>query len=223
MFQIRCSYIEAEWRIYASVKHTNNGSDRWLVAWPVPSHYLSQCWDIVDWALGNNFLGNLNRNLYIFIHENPFENGVWTMAAIWSRPQCVNHYRFWSWWRHQMETFSALLALCAENSPVTGEFPSQRPVTQSFDVFFDLRLNKRLSKHSRRRWFETPSCSLLRHSNDIDFFFIIQSAAVFAACSAPCSRSPNRAPNRPSMVEKRVVSVNTDIKTSWEDKVMPRA
>ena len=41
-----------------------------------------------------------------------------------------------------METFSALLALCARNSPVTGEFPSQRPVTRSFDVFFDLRLNK---------------------------------------------------------------------------------
>ena len=55
-----------------------------------------------------------------------------------------------TWWRHQMETFSALLALCAGNSPVTGEFPSQRPVTQSFDVFFDLRLNKRLSKQSRR-------------------------------------------------------------------------
>ena len=45
------------------------------------------------------------------------------------------------WWRHQMETFSALLALCAGKSPVTGEFPSQRPVTQSFDVFFDLCLN----------------------------------------------------------------------------------
>ena len=44
------------------------------------------------------------------------------------------------WWRHQMETFSALLALCAGNSPVTGEFPSQRPVTWSFDVFFDLSL-----------------------------------------------------------------------------------
>ena len=39
------------------------------------------------------------------------------------------------WWRHQMETFSALLALCAENSPVTSEFPSQRPVTRIFDVF----------------------------------------------------------------------------------------
>ena len=43
-----------------------------------------------------------------------------------------------SWWRHQMETFSALLAICAGNSPVPGEFPTQRPVTQNFDVFFDL-------------------------------------------------------------------------------------
>ena len=41
-----------------------------------------------------------------------------------------------SWWRHRMETFSALLALCGGNSPVTSEFPSQRPVTRSFDVFF---------------------------------------------------------------------------------------
>ena len=51
-----------------------------------------------------------------------------------------------SWWRHQMETISSLLAICAENSPVPGEFPAQRPVTRSFDVFFDLRLNNRLSK-----------------------------------------------------------------------------
>ena len=40
-----------------------------------------------------------------------------------------------------MKTFSALLAICAGNSPVPGEFPTQRPVTQSFDIFFDLRLN----------------------------------------------------------------------------------
>ena len=50
------------------------------------------------------------------------------------------------WWRHQMETISALLAICAGNSPASGEFPAQRPVTRSFDIFFDLRLNKRLSK-----------------------------------------------------------------------------
>ena len=70
-----------------------------------------------------------------------------------------------SWWRHEMETFSALLALCVGNSPVTGEFPSQRPMTQSFDVVFDLHPNKSLSKQSRHRWFETPSPSLWRHCN----------------------------------------------------------
>ena len=44
------------------------------------------------------------------------------------------------WWRHQMETFSAILPICAGNSPaVTGEFPAQTPVARSFDVFFDLR------------------------------------------------------------------------------------
>ena len=64
-----------------------------------------------------------------------------------------------------METFSALLAICAGNSPVPGEFPTQRPVTRSFDVFFDLRLNKRLSKHSGGWWFEMPSRPLWRHCN----------------------------------------------------------
>ena len=69
------------------------------------------------------------------------------------------------WWRHQMETFSALLAICAGNSPVPGEFPTQRPVTRSFDVFFDVRPNKQLSKQSRGWWFETLSPSLWRHRN----------------------------------------------------------
>ena len=66
---------------------------------------------------------------------------------------------------YQMETFSALLAICAGNSTVPGEFPAQRPVTRSFDVFFDLRLNKRLSKQSWGWWFETLSHSLWRHCN----------------------------------------------------------
>ena len=74
-----------------------------------------------------------------------------------------------SWWRHQMETFSALLAFCVGNSPVNGEFPSQRPVTRSFDIFFDLRMNKRLSKQSWCWWFETPRRSLWRHCNVIRF------------------------------------------------------
>ena len=72
-----------------------------------------------------------------------------------------------TWWRHQMETFSALLAICAGNSPVTGEFPTQRPVTRTFDVFFDMRLNEPLSKQSWGWWFETRSFSLWHHCNGI--------------------------------------------------------
>ena len=73
---------------------------------------------------------------------------------------CMAH-----WWRHQMETFPALLAICAGNSPVPGELPAQRPVTWSFAVFFDLRLNKPLSKQSWGWWFETLSRPLWRHCN----------------------------------------------------------
>ena len=75
-----------------------------------------------------------------------------------------------AWWRHQMETFSVLLALCAVNSPVTGEFPPQKPAARSLDVFFHLRLNKRLSKQSSHWLFETPSHSLWRHCNGVSDF-----------------------------------------------------
>ena len=70
-----------------------------------------------------------------------------------------------TWWRHQTENFSALLTLCEGNSPVTDEFPSQKPVTRSFDVFFNLCLNKRLSKQSQGWWFKTPLLPLWRHWN----------------------------------------------------------
>ena len=60
---------------------------------------------------------------------------------------------------------SALLAICAGNSPVPGEFPTQRPVPRSFDVFLDLRLNKRLSKQPWGWWFESLSRPLWRHHN----------------------------------------------------------
>ena len=69
-----------------------------------------------------------------------------------------------------METFSALLVIYAGNSPVPGEFPTQRPVTRSFDVYFDLRPNKWLSKQSWGWWFETLSCSLWRHRNELHTF-----------------------------------------------------
>ena len=92
------------------------------------------------------------------------------VSNLWQTANMSHRHRwtkpFLSWWRYAMETFSALLALFVGNSPVTSEFPSQRPVTRSFDVFFDLRLNKRLSKQSWGWWFETPSRPLWRHRND---------------------------------------------------------
>ena len=116
----------------------------------MPSHYLNQCWNIVNWTLGNKIQWNLNRNSYIFIQENTFENVVWKMAAILSLPQCVNemaqvHSLQWcdnsfmasqiTGWRKwlfvQQLVFSTLikkasLALCGRNPPLTGGFPSQR-------------------------------------------------------------------------------------------------
>ena len=49
-------------------------------------------------------------------------------------------------------------------SPVNS--PHKWPVTLSFDIFFDLRLNKRLSKQSWGWWFETLSRPLWCHHND---------------------------------------------------------
>ena len=70
------------------------------------------------------------------------------------------------WWRHQMEIFSALLAICAGNSPVTGEFPSQRQWRGAL-MFSLICLNKGLSKQSWGWWFETPSSPLWRHCNEL--------------------------------------------------------
>ena len=81
-----------------------------------------------------------------------------------------------------METFSALLALCAGNSSVTGEFPQQRPVMWSFDVFFDLRVKKRLSKHSWGWWFETPSCPLWRHCS-VKYFSYWKGKSLWSAAN----------------------------------------
>ena len=99
---------------------------------------------------------NINGCFYCSI--SGMERMLWHLLHVQSLKPC---------WRHQIETFSAFLAICVGNSPVPGEFPAQRPVTQSFDVFFDLRLNKRLSKLWWGWWIETPSCSLSRHCNVI--------------------------------------------------------
>ena len=109
---------------------------------------------------------------YIHTHIYMFNGMAWND---WSLLNTINHHMMLNvtllcttlpWWRYQMETFSALLAHCVGNLPLTGEIPAQRPVTRSFGVFFDLCLNKRLSKPSWGWWLMTPSRSLWRHGND---------------------------------------------------------
>ena len=73
-----------------------------------------------------------------------------------------------SWWRYLWKHYPRYWPFVR----VTGEFPSQRPVTRSFDVFFHMRLNKRLSKQSSRWQFETPSCSIWRHCNDNNMQYV---------------------------------------------------
>ena len=102
--------------------------------------------------------------IYMHIHRHKHTHSFVLFCNYYIIVFCGNNpFNHISWWRHQMETFSPLLTICERNRPVTGGFPSQRPVTQSFDVFFDQRLNKRLSKQSRRSWFETPLRSSWRH------------------------------------------------------------
>ena len=105
----------------------------------------------------------------------PSMHCIWLVSqkAIFAVNNMIIYWVFFlqnSWWHHEMETFSTLLALCAGNSPVTGEFPTQRPMTWNFDVFFDLHLNKWLSKWLWGWWFEMPSCSLWHHFNVYSIF-----------------------------------------------------
>ena len=107
-------------------------------------------------------------NIYMIkSHKTPLGVGRTPSGIEWHfKSQWVGIFALnTTWWRHQMEAFYVLLALCAGNSSVTGEFPSQRPVTRRFDVFFDLCMNKRLSKQSWGWWFEARSRSLWRHCN----------------------------------------------------------
>ena len=120
-----------------------------------------------------------------FPHKGPEKRKMFSfdgvIMTIWI-PHIVSalSYLDLAWWRHQMETFPALLAICAGNSPASGEFPTQRPVTRSFDVFFDLRLNKRLSKQSWGWWFETLSRPSWRQCNG--FHIYCQMLVWFVRC-----------------------------------------
>ena len=68
-----CQWISSHWFRY------------WLVAYLAPSHYLNQCWVIVNWTLTNKVRWNFNQNTRLFIHENALENFICKTVAILSR------------------------------------------------------------------------------------------------------------------------------------------
>ena len=107
-----------------------------------------------------------HQGLYSLSGKTSYCKVSWSLEAARSGVRLFRSLWNLTRWRHQMETFSALLAICEGNSPVPGEFLAQRPVTPGFHVFLDLRLNKRLSKQSWCWWFESISRPLWRQCND---------------------------------------------------------
>ena len=139
---------------------------------------------LIHYFHGNTTVGPVTLGWAMGFQIWVFRSELW-IHFVMMEPYCISVCRLWkelfSWWRHQMETFSALLAICAGNSPVSGEFPAQRPVTRSFNIFFDLRLNKRLSKQSWSWWFETLWCPLWRQCNVLHLCVSPKDCACMAA------------------------------------------
>ena len=134
------------------------------------SHYLNQCWLLIDESLWHLCESNCHMSAQA-THYNDV-----TMSIM--APEITSHSTVYSifclnWQkRKQTNTMTSsngnifrVTGPLAGDFPATDEFPSQRPVTRSCDVFFYLRLNKRSSEHSWGWWFETPSCPLCGHSN----------------------------------------------------------
>ena len=131
---------------------------------------------------------NVPQNVAYHVHHIMYCISSWVghiISALLANHTNSNTSQLKTTWRHdQMETFTALLTLCVGKSPVPGEFFSQRPVMQSFDVFFDLHLSKWLSKQSWGWWCETPSHSLWRHPNDVSHLTDSHAASWLWLCNS---------------------------------------
>ena len=127
-------------KIYSNTSIFKLGYQYWPLCW-----YSSRC---------------INKNKYEYMLTLSFISKSRHLANQQYLSRC--HL---SWWRHQIEAFSELLALCAGNWPVTGEFPSQRASDAELWCFFDVGHNKQLNQPSSCWWFEAPCRPLWRHFN----------------------------------------------------------
>ena len=133
------------WIVFISHANENHRYDTFhnfsdnFVAW-VTCHCLSQCSLAMHVRLYSMTInGHKLYESFTVVQYIVYSHEVRDLGRLTLQEE-VQYIRF-AWWRHHVEAFSALLALCAGNSSVTGEFAAQRPARRSFDVFFDLHLN----------------------------------------------------------------------------------
>ena len=153
---------------YSIRRCISQSSGRWKIVALCPWWYLTRYCDKTSWT-ETAHIWNSNINSAINESIMGFDWSIFLGLFHWHRDNStiaavpVNSLE-----GHGMMTssngniFRVTGLLCEE---FTGNNPSQRPATRNFDVFFDLHMNKRLSKQPRPRWFETPSSSLWRHCN----------------------------------------------------------
>ena len=116
---------------------------------------------VVNWILWGKYQWNFKWDSKFLIKKLYFKTSSAKWQPLYSGLNVPRKFMMTS---SNGNIFRVTGPLCGEFTG-PGEFPTQRPVTRSFDVFFDLRLNKRLSKQPWGWWFEPPSWSLWRHRN----------------------------------------------------------
>ena len=137
-FYCSCRWTETVSMILKSLKTIGRQFDNFVVTGGSCHHDNLRCHQWRQSCRIDNLLFSAIRNKsgYWFLRRriSVKASQITSNPTVWAKGNSVPQ----PWWRHQMETFSALLAIFAGNSPVPGEFHTQRPVTRSFDVYFDL-------------------------------------------------------------------------------------
>ena len=132
-----------------------------------PSHYLNQCWNIVNWILANKPQWSLNRNIFIFIQENAFENVFWNKAAILSRPQCVKTFSYvWHVLHSQYHGITSMVMQRATTSAALWRTATGDAVLETFNW-------KSLYKKFRRP--RDATCELGHLTSGVTLFPIVYS------------------------------------------------
>ena len=175
--------------------YLNNGWSDWPDPWPWPCCFKVKVWNSLIWGMGGWLTWNerdVSRSFMTMTvtYGKPWWGG-WMYHIVTGVTSDVGvpstYLVYWLWCDRSVaymitssngNIFHVTGPLCGEFTG-PGEFPAQRPMTRSFDVFFHLCLNKRFSKQPQGWWFETPPWSLWLQCNEkssCDIIVIVNSA-----------------------------------------------